>query len=97
MRDIILAILATYRLSRLVADDQAAVPLRAWAGRRASGQPTGSPAFLLAELVNCPYCLGVWFAAFLALLLKPGSAREWVLTWLAIAGGQALVQEIVDR
>ena len=47
----------------------------------------------LADLSNCPYCLGVWLALFVALpLARPLGA--FVLIWLAIAGGQSALQSL---
>ena len=46
-------------------------------------------------LLHCPYCLGVWIALALALILWP---ITWltILYWLAIAGGQAALQKFSD-
>ncbi len=97
MLEFLLAIFANYRLARLVATDDITYPVRLAVGRRASGKPANHPWYFLAELVCCPYCLGVWFGAFFALLSRPKSFRAFLLSWLAIAGGQAALQELLDK
>ena len=95
------AALAVYRLAQLVTldDGPGAIfrRLRAYFGERAAGAAVGSAAWSAAELVNCPYCLGVWFAALVALALYPVSALEYILYVFGLAGAQALLQTVGDR
>ena len=97
----VLALLAVYRLAQLVAldDGPGAVfhRLRSFFGERAAGAEMGSFRWSLAELVNCPYCLGVWFSAMIAFALYPANPVDYVLYVLALAGAQALLQAIGDR
>ena len=92
----LLAALAVFRLaSILTLEDGPVYVFRN--GRRAIGQwaaPRKDDASLsLAELVNCPYCLGVWLAAgALLLVLKPTRLGDLLLGWLGLAGAQAWLQ-----
>lgn len=93
----VLASLAAYRLAELVAIDVIAQPLRSVFGRFAAGKRQGGLAWYLAYLVNCPYCLGIWFAAVLALLLQPNSILQYLLYWFGVAGAQTMLQSLVGR
>ena len=88
----ILAIFATYRLARIITTDEITQGIRAEIGRRASGKPKYSPWWLLAGMTSCPDCAGVWLALAGAMLMEPKSFREFVLSWLAIAGGQVWME-----
>jgi hypothetical protein len=46
---------------------------------------------VVGRLMDCPYCLSLWLAAPLALVLA-GSASAWVAAWLAISGGASLLE-----
>lgn len=86
-----LAILACYRLSQLLAIDDGPYNVflewRKWLGRRANGSTFWHN---VAEMFHCPFCLGVWFAFPLALLID----GNFLLLWLGIAGGQAFLEEL---
>jgi uncharacterized protein DUF1360 len=81
-----LSVLATWRVSHLIAHEDgpfdAIVRLRARAGNG-----------MLGRLMDCPYCLSLWLAAPLALLLArtPGG---WCVAWLAISGGASLLERL---
>jgi hypothetical protein len=79
-----LAVLATWRASHLVAHEDGPgdviARLRARAGRG-----------MLGSLMDCPYCLSLWFAAPAALPLGVGLAG-WCMAWLAISGGASLLE-----
>jgi hypothetical protein len=81
-----LAILATWRVSHLIASEDgpfdAIVRLRERAGDG-----------VLGKLMDCPYCLSLWIAAPLALLLAD-SAGAWCVAWLAISGGSSLLEKL---
>ena len=89
------AILACYRLAQLVALDDG--PYKIFARFRAeSGRwAAGGDAFWenCAELIHCPFCLGMWFGLPLALWVG-GSIIDIIIVWLAIAGGQAFLQGV---
>ncbi len=48
---------------------------------------------VLGKLMDCPYCLSLWIAAPLALLLADG-AVAWCVAWLAISGGSSLLEKL---
>ena len=86
--DLILMILATFRLTRLVVYDSIFQFFRNWfLGRKAEG-------FLgtLGTLVNCPWCVGLWFALFVVFFyyLTPGA--WFFILFLAIAGVASVLQ-----
>jgi uncharacterized protein DUF1360 len=80
-----LSVLATWRVSHLIAQEDGPfdviVRLRSRAGDG-----------VLGKLMDCPYCLSLWIAAPLALLLarEPGA---WCVAWLAISGGSSLLEK----
>lgn len=82
-----LCVLATWRASHLVAHEDGPfdliVRLRARAGDG-----------MLGRLMDCPYCLSLWFAAPAALLLAP-RFPEWCVAWLAISGGSSLLEKFL--
>ena len=92
--NILLAVLACYRLTTLVVYDAGPFRvfkrLRAWLGTHDNGfiRENGG------ELVNCPYCVGIWMAVVAALLLEWPAAYPALLV-LGIAGGQSLMQDIM--
>ncbi len=93
MIDIILAVLATYRIALMLATEEGAFGIfnliraridpeqNTWVGRG----------------LNCPLCIGFWIAGLFALLIAHQDATvhrsEFVLIWFAIAGGQVLLQK----
>lgn len=49
----------------------------------------------LAEGIECPYCLGVWFSLpLLALYLFPSISGDIFLLLMGISGGQAFMQSL---
>ena len=84
-----LSVLATWRVSHLIAYEDgpfdAIVRLRARAGDGVVG-----------KLMDCPYCLSLWIAAPLALLLA-GEPVAWGIAWLAISGGSSLLEKLSHR
>ena len=91
----ILAALAAYRLAQLVALDEGPfrvfARLRSWAGCHPSDLIREN----LGELIHCPYCLGVWFGLFCALLaLWPAPGGDVILAVFGLAGAQAFLESI---
>ena len=86
-----LAILACYRLSQLFALDQGPYDvfdrLRRFCGKRGVDSLFWAS---VAEGLHCPYCLGVWWAMPLAILV----GGNFILCWLGIAGGQAFLEAL---
>jgi hypothetical protein len=83
------AVLATWRLARLVAREdgpfEIIVKLRIRAADGFAGQ-----------LMDCPYCLSVWFAAPFAFALAD-TLVAWIAAWLAISGGASLIENLLER
>lgn len=89
-----LAVFATFRLARLVTRDTIMEPFRLTVGRWASGSNARSFRWMIAELVNCPYCTGVWVSLVLAYFVAyPNQVADAFLVVLAIAGGQMFLQD----
>jgi hypothetical protein len=85
----LLAVLATWRLTHLLAEEDGpwdvVVRLRVWLGKSTLGQA-----------LDCFYCLSLWIAAPLALVLDR-SLHYWFLTWLAVSGASCLLERATDR
>ena len=102
--EFVLAVLATYRLAQLVALDDG--PLDCFATLRGltvyspKGKRREGPIWKsLEELMDCPYCLGVWFAGLMTLLvvqIVPTDLWTGLLFWLGVAGGQCALQSSTD-
>jgi len=99
---IFILILATWRLSSLLADEAGPWDmfsrLRVLAGVRYDdvGQPYGTNA--LARGVMCVWCVSVWVGAGWALLyyVAPGVAF-WLALPFALSGGTILIEEMIHR
>lgn len=95
---LILAILATYRVARMLAIEDGAFDL--FAKWRALADPQSAQETWYARGVNCPLCLGFWVALLFALLLAhqdPAMGRsEIILAWLGIAGAQTLLHVLAE-
>lgn len=107
MHDLVLLIVASfacYRLSELVTVDDGPFDVFKTA-RKLMGayylDEDGEPESNLGRLAICPYCTGIWFALLLALVIWQPLSIEALLTtlfyWLAIAGGQAFLQNVGGR
>jgi len=51
----------------------------------------------IANLLECPYCMGIWIAFFLAFTLTPKTTAEFVVFWFAIAGLQSIITKGFGR
>lgn len=96
----IIAALATYRLTQLfwidIGPGQVFFNLRT--AIKELSDIHGGKWEEVDEAINCPWCLGVYFAAFCAiLLLKPSRLGDIILTWLGLAGAQAFMMDIVKK
>jgi hypothetical protein len=96
---LIIASLACFRISELITVDDGPgnilLRMRAKLGGYGLGED-GEPETSLGRGIICPWCVGIWIAAGLAVLLFPVGPMI-VIYWLAIAGGQALLQGIAGR
>jgi len=94
---------ACYRLAQLIAVDDGPwcvfSRLRSWAGRCAAAEQgrgvQNGACCQFANLLDCPFCLGIWFAFALAFLVA-WNVGSFILLWFGIAGVQAFLQEVVD-
>lgn len=83
-------VLAVYRVTRLVTIDDITHPIR----DRMHGW--------LAELVTCPFCVGVWVSCLALIfvnvtdLADPSPAEAALLIW-AVAGGQAILAALDSK
>lgn len=100
----IVSVFATYRAAQLFAYDEGPgdilVQFRSWVHRDKTGQCRQSPFWVsFDKLVNCPYCLGVWFAMVftcLSVLVIPMTVWMGLIYWWGVAGGQTFLQSIND-
>jgi hypothetical protein len=93
---IILAGLACYRLAELISLDEGPIDifsnLRIVSGRHAS---VSDNRFIVsfAKLINCPFCLGIWFAIPLCyLVFVPSVVGDVILGFFAITGIQCFLE-----
>lgn len=81
---LLVAVLATWRVSHLVVEEDGpwdvVARLRARAGQG-----------LLGRLMDCFYCTSLWAAAPLALVVSREPAA-WAVCWLAVSGGACLLE-----
>jgi hypothetical protein len=103
---LLLCVFICYRLSRLVTVDEGPfytferirIKTGLWAAReRQEGTSKLRPLGSLAELFQCPHCIGVWIAFLLTVILFDLSSLEEVfLIWLSIAGGQSFLEDLAN-
>lgn len=99
MIQIFLAVLATYRIASMLATEEGAFGIFAAIRERIDPEQTT----WLGRGLNCPLCIGFWVAlAFAAILTCPALPdfifwRDLMLNWFAIAGGQALLYQAIER
>ena len=96
MMDLILLSLANYRLSKLITTESGPFEmfskLRSYLGRQATIEDEYQPARqTIAELFNCPYCIGVWLAGILYVFRKP--LKTFIVVF-SISGIQSLLQSL---
>ena len=86
---LLLAVLATWRIAHLIANEDGPfdviVRVRARAG---SG--------MLGRLMDCPYCLSLWVAAPAALALA-NEPLPWAGAWRAVSGGACLLERATEH
>lgn len=96
---LLISILATYRVVQFVTYDNAPFNLmdnfRCYLGKKAAGAKKHGAWWSLAELINCPFCTGLWVSLLITLLVF-GIHWYSILIWLAIAGGQAWLESQVQ-
>jgi hypothetical protein len=97
--ELIIAILATYRLAHLLPEDEGPLfvftRIRSFVGTKAmmENDPLGRWANLDSG-INCTFCCGLYMAVLTAILSKRGGkVGNIFLLIFAIAGGQSLLQK----
>lgn len=85
----VLAVLATWRVTHLLASEDGpgdiVVRLRARLGTS-----------LLGRMIDCFQCLSLWIAAVFAVFVSM-QWDEWLLAWLALSGGACLLERLGDE
>jgi hypothetical protein len=85
----VLAVLATWRVSHLLAHEDGPadliVRLRATLGEGFAG-----------SLMDCFNCLSLWIAAPLTFFLSLNPVT-WVVSWLALSGGACLLERLGEK
>lgn len=100
---LLLAIFTCYRLARLIAKDDGPLFLferiRLWVRGQADNEASNLGKWhSLAEGLECPYCLGVWFSIpLLALVLWPTWEGDVFLILMSISGTQAFLWGVVSK
>jgi hypothetical protein len=86
--------LACYRLARLITKEAGPFDvfhhLRSAVGVYDYGAD-GRSQSTLNKLFDCPYCTGVWVALLLT-LCPEWQVKKFIVSWLAVAGFQAALQ-----
>lgn len=86
---LILCILATWRLSHLiVAEDgpwEIIVKIRTLFGDSMAG-----------KAMDCFYCTSIWIAIPFTFLIS-NNILSWIICWLAISGGAALLEQATNK
>lgn len=85
---LLVAVLATWRGARFITREDGPFDLIVRLRRHA-----GSGSF--GQLMDCPYCLSLWLAMPWAPFLAD-SAVAGVLSWLAISGGAAFLENLLE-
>lgn len=88
----VLASLATYRVARMVAQEDGAFDVFAWVRGRA-GQRTW-----VGRGLHCVLCLSFWLALAVACVLAVQGTILWRdvwLVWLGLAGAAVVIYQVV--
>lgn len=98
----ILASFATYRLAELFCIDDGPFLIfkrfRQVLGMKAAGKSSRNIWYSLALLFQCPFCLGVWIAAFMLIpIYFQNIISDIFLFAFAISGAQAFLETVGRR
>lgn len=92
--DLLLLVLASFRVTHLLVFDTIAAPLRRVLG--GEGEPDKRP--WLGTLITCFWCCGVWVSAgWLLLYATFPVAMRWPLVIFAVAGGQSALEGFLHK
>lgn len=90
--DLVLIILATFRLTRLFVYDSITAFFRACF----AGHSEGSFAHTLHTLVTCPWCMGLWLAFVVTFFYFLTPYAWFFILFLAVAGVASFVQILTN-
>ncbi len=82
----VLAVLATWRVTHLLADEDGPADLIVRLRSRLGGSLAG-------QMMDCFHCLSLWIAAPAAIFVAR-SPLEWLFAWLALSGAACLLQRL---
>ena len=86
LKSFLLAVLATWRVTHLLANEDGPADI-IFKLRRRLGDG------LIGSLMDCFNCMGIWIAAPLALFVST-SPSGWAVSWLALSGGACLLERL---
>ncbi len=92
VRDLILMALAIYRLIRLFTYDKITQFVRDWF----VGAEKGTLREALGVLINCPWCIGLWFSWFIVTFYF-GSIYSWPVILILALGALGSFFQIVSN
>jgi len=92
--------LATYRLTRLVVEDELLSDLREWVWKNHSPEETK-----IGYFITCPHCVSVWAGGVVVAMALGSTPPVGVVrgtvgvlrNTLALSGAVSLVHEVLDR
>lgn len=94
MERTLIAALATYRLTKLVIDDEVVAELRQAAYDKISGLPPGTLRNKLEYFLGCPWCVSIWAAASLYILSRTSpSLYNFYASTLGLSAATGLIYE----
>ncbi len=89
MWNFVVAVLATWRLTHLLADEDGPADMVVRV-RKLLGDS------FVGRMMDCFYCLSVWIAAPAALFITR-RPLEWFINWLALSGGACLLERLTTK
>lgn len=95
---LILGILAVYRLSQLIAIDLGPYKILQRIRIYLGNHPNSRIRESLGMGINCPYCLGFWWALLIGSILFPPGLTwiDWAIAVMGIWGGQTILQSAFE-
>lgn len=97
--DFVIIALAAFRLTRLVVGDKILAFARGWFFDLKDGQtikPVGGVRRTIAELIECPWCVGLWAALISLVLYLAGPFAHFLVLVLALSGAAMLLYSFAD-
>lgn len=92
--DLSIGILATYRLTKLIIDDELLAELRQAAYSRLEKMDDSTLKNKLIYLLGCPWCISIWAAASLLILHKTSpSLYNFYAATLGLSAASGLIYE----